>query len=101
MLVKNFLCAAGCGAPGGEFFGPSLTDKFLATDTWIQGAFALEQGFIFSAMFLAAATVEVIERRFLHAAAWCLASAALSAVGLLHAYAFTPGDTRLACRHQG
>jgi AGZA family xanthine/uracil permease-like MFS transporter len=95
MLAKNGLRAAGVGAPGGPVFEPSLVDKFLATDTWIEGAFALEQGFIFSAMFLAAATVEVIERRFLRAAAWCLACAALSAVGLLHAYAFTPGDTRL------
>ena len=95
MLAKNGLRAAGVGAPGGAVFEPSLVDKFLATDTWIEGAFALEQGFIFSAMFLAAATVEVIERRFLRAAAWCLACAALSAVGLLHAYAFTPGDTRL------
>jgi AGZA family xanthine/uracil permease-like MFS transporter len=95
MLAKNGLRAAGVGAPGGAVFEPSLVDKFLATDTWIEGAFALEQGFIFSAMFLAAATVEVIERRFLRAAAWCLACAGLSAVGLLHAYAFTPGDTRL------
>jgi AGZA family xanthine/uracil permease-like MFS transporter len=95
MLAKNGLRAAGVGAPGGPVFEPSLTEKFLATDTWIEGAFALEQGFIFSAMFLAAATVEVIERRFLRAAGWCLACAGLSAVGLLHAYAFTPGDTRL------
>lgn len=98
MLAKNGLRAAGVGAPGGPVFGPALTEKFLATDTWIEGAFALEQGFIFSAMFLAAATVEVIERRFLRAAGWCLACAALSAVGLLHAYDFTPGDTRLVLR---
>jgi len=95
LLAKNGLRAAGFGAPGGPAFDPSLTAKFIATDTWIEGAFALEQGFIFSAMFLSAATVEVIDRRFLRAAGWCLAAAALSAVGLLHAYGFTPGDTRL------
>jgi AGZA family xanthine/uracil permease-like MFS transporter len=95
MLAKNGLRAAGVGAPGGPAFDPSLPGKFLASDTWIEGGFALEQGFIFSAMLLSAATVEVIERRFLRAAGWCLASAALSAVGLIHAYAYTSGDTRL------
>jgi AGZA family xanthine/uracil permease-like MFS transporter len=98
ILAKNGLRAAGYGAPGGGVFEPALIDKFLQSDTWIAGAFALEQGFIFSSMLLAAATVEVIERRFLRAAAWCLASAALSATGLMHAYDFTPGDTRLVLR---
>jgi hypothetical protein len=37
----------------------------------------------------------VIERRFERAAAWCAASALLSAIGLMHAYSFTAGDTRL------
>ena len=98
LLAKNGLRAAGVGSPGGPPFEPSLVGKFLATDTWIEGAFALEQGFIFSAMVLSAATVQVIERRFLQAAAWCAAGAALSAAGLMHAYAFTPGDTRLVLR---
>ena len=79
-------------------FDRSLVDRFMASDTWIEGAFALEQGFIFSAMLLAAATVEVIERRFLRAAAWCAACAALSAAGLVHAYDYTPSDTRLVLR---
>ncbi len=95
MLAKNGLRAAGYGSPGGPVFDATLIDKFLASDTWIHGAFALEQGFIFSSMLLAAATVEVIERRFARAAAWCLVCAAFSATGLMHSYAFTPADTRL------
>src|SRR5262249_7766493 len=98
LLAKNGLRAAGVGMPGGPVFDTSLVPKFLASDTWIEGAFALEQGFIFSSMLLAAATVEVIERRFLRAAGWCAACAVLSATGLMHAYAFTPGDTRLVLR---
>jgi hypothetical protein len=53
-------------------------DAFVASDTWIHGAFALEQGFIFSSVILAATTVAVIERRFTTAALWCSAAAALS-----------------------
>ena len=40
-------------------------------------------------------TVAVIERQFLRAALWCLMAAALSAVGLLHSYQWTPADTVL------
>lgn len=94
LMAKTGLRAAGYGTPHGPSFGPELLDRF-PPDTFIDGAFALEQGFIFSAMILAAATVFVIERRFMIAALWCLAGAALSAAGLMHSYQFTPGDTAL------
>jgi adenine/guanine/hypoxanthine permease len=96
LMAKNGLRAAGVGSPDGPAFAPPLIDAFLGSDTWIHGAFALEQGFIFTAMILAAATVAVIERRFSQAAIWCWAGAALSAIGLMHSYRFTPGDTVVA-----
>ncbi|MBX7082623.1 MAG: NCS2 family permease [Nannocystaceae bacterium] len=93
LMAKNGLRAAGVGGPEGPPFSPALVDAFAATDTWIAGAFALEQGFIFTSMLLAAATVAVIERRFRVAAAWCAAGCALALAGLVHGYRFTPGDT--------
>lgn len=96
LMAKNGLRAAGVGLPGGPPFSPALIDGFKASDTWIHGAFALEQGFIFTSTVLAAATVCVIERRFTQAALWCGAGAGLSAMGLMHAYRFTPGDTVIA-----
>ncbi len=98
LMAKNGLRAAGVGMPGGPPFSPALIDAFRASDTWIHGAFALEQGFIFTATVLAAATVGIIERRFTTAAAWCAVGAALSAAGLMHGYRFTPGDTAIALR---
>jgi AGZA family xanthine/uracil permease-like MFS transporter len=95
LMAKNGLRAAGVGTPGGPPFGPDLVAKFAASDTWIEGAFALEQGFIFASMILAAATVAIIERRFARAGAWMLAGAALSAAGLMHAFRYTPGDTAI------
>ena len=77
LMAKNGLRAAGMGVPGGEAFSPEIINRFMASDTWIHGAFALEQGFIFTAMVLAAATVHVIERKFKAAAAWCLVAAVL------------------------
>lgn len=96
LQLKNGLRAAGVGLPGGPPFGENLIPAFLASDTWAHGAFALDQGFILSAMILAAATVAVIERRFALAAAWCASAAALSALGLLHSYRFVAADTAVA-----
>lgn len=93
LMAKNGLRAAGLGVPGGPAFSPALVDAFARSDTWIHGAFALEQGFIFTSMILAAATVAVIERRFYVAAAWCAAASALSATGIMHGYRFTDADT--------
>jgi AGZA family xanthine/uracil permease-like MFS transporter len=95
LMAKNGVRAAGVGAAGGPPFSAELIPAFLRSDTWIHGAFALEQGFIFSSMVLAAATVAVIERRFSLAAAWCGAATLLCASGLMHSYRFTPGDTAL------
>ena len=92
LMAKNGLRAAGYGTPDGPMFSPALLDSFSAMDTWIHGAFALEQGFIFTSMVLAAATVAIIERRFTLAAVWCMVAACLSAAGLMHSYKFTPGD---------
>jgi AGZA family xanthine/uracil permease-like MFS transporter len=96
IMAKNGLRAAGMGTPGEPGFSEQLIEAFKASDTWIHGAFALEQGFIFTSMILAAATVAVIERRFTLAGGWCLLAAALSATGLMHGYRFTPADTALA-----
>ena len=93
LMVKNGLRAAGMGLPGGPPFSEALIPAFLASDTWIHGIFALEQGFIFTAMILSAATVAILERRFRVAALWCLAAAVLSALGLMHSYVWTPADT--------
>jgi len=71
----------------------ALIDAFRGSDTWIHGAFALEQGFILTSMILAAATVALIERRFRRAAFWCLLAAAGSVLGFMHSYRWTAADT--------
>jgi AGZA family xanthine/uracil permease-like MFS transporter len=95
ILAKTGLRVAGYGAPGGPVFDAALVTRFAESDTWIAGAFALEQGFILSSMILSAATVRVIERRFVSAGLYCLVGAALSALGLMHSYRFDPGDTHM------
>ncbi len=92
LMAKTALRSAGVGAPGGPAFSDALVGPFKQNGTWIEGAFALEQGFILVSMFLAAATVELIERRFHRAAVWMFIGAGLAATGLIHTYAYTPGD---------
>lgn len=93
LMMKQGLRVGGYGSPAGPAFGPELETAFAAFDISARGAFAVEQGFIFAAMILAAATTEIIDRRFQRAALWCLAGASMSALGLMHAYFYTPGDT--------
>jgi AGZA family xanthine/uracil permease-like MFS transporter len=94
MMAKNGLLAAGFGNPE-KPFGPDLIQAFQGSGTWIHGAFALEQGFIFTAMILSTVTVLIIERKFTIAGLWLLAAAALSSVGLMHGYRWMIGDTVL------
>lgn len=93
LMAKNGLRAAGVGLPGHLQFSADLIPAFLVSDTWIHGAFALEQGFIFSAMIVAALSVELLERRFRRAACWSAAAAVLCALGLMHSYRWTVADT--------
>jgi len=96
LMLKTGLRAGGAGVPGGPPFSAALEQSLANFDLAGRGAFALEQGFIFTAMILAAATAEIIDRRFDRAAAWCAVAAVLSFVGLMHAYTWTPGDTVVA-----
>ncbi|MFZ9739097.1 MAG: NCS2 family permease [Prochlorotrichaceae cyanobacterium] len=92
LIAKNALRAAGLGTPDNPF-SADLIPGFERNDTFISGAFSLEQGLIFSAMILATITVHIIDRAFGKAGLWSLGAAALSWVGLLHSYQWTIGDT--------
>ncbi len=57
------------------------------------GMAALESGFIFASMILAAISVFLIEREFIKAAFWSLAATALAFFGVIHSYAFVGNET--------
>ena len=94
LVAKNALRVAGLGTVERPFTS-ELIPTFEQLDTYISGAFALEQGLIFSAMILAAMTVFIIEREFAQAALWSLLAAALAWVGLIHSYQWSISDTVL------
>ena len=90
---KNALRIAGMGTTPGQEFSPKLVDAFHASGTLIEGVFAVEQGAFYCSVVLAAVTVFIIEKRLVTAALWSFAAAALSLVGLLHSWRFSPSDT--------
>lgn len=57
------------------------------------GIAALESGFIFTSMILAATCVFLIERDFRQAAFWSLAACVLSFFGIIHSYEYVGNET--------
>ena len=92
LMAKGGMRAAGVDGAWNEV-SADLIGAFEQGGTFISGAFALEQGFIFTSMILAAVTVYIIEKKFRTASLWCIAAAGLSATGLMHGVAWTPADT--------
>lgn len=87
LIVKTSLGA------GGALLTQDLLHKAHAAGAFIGGGFALEQGFLYSAMIWAAIVVYLVDRKWRHAALWCGIGALLSAFGLMHAYALAEHDT--------
>jgi AGZA family xanthine/uracil permease-like MFS transporter len=82
-LVETSLRAAGSSLH-------QSSSHFAPDDLSIHGLISLSQGFLLSSMILSAILVYVLEKRYLTAAAWTLAAALLSMLGLIHAYRLTP-----------
>jgi len=61
----------------------------LARQLPIAGMIALERGFIFTSMALAATTVALVDGRFRVAATWLCVTAGLAATGIIHGYRVT------------
>ncbi len=57
------------------------------------GMLALERGFIFTSMMLAAISVFLIEREFRKASLWSLAAAVMAFFGVIHTYEFSGNET--------
>lgn len=79
LMLENGLRAAGSsiGAVGMEAIAAILP---------VSGLIALERGFIFTSMILAAFTVALVEKQFRTAAVWAVLAALLAATGVIHGF---------------
>ena len=77
--------------------GPALTEVTLQnahlSGAFIGGGFALEQGFLYSAMIWSAIVVYIVDRRWRVAASWSFAGGVLSTLGLMHSFKLTGSDS--------
>jgi AGZA family xanthine/uracil permease-like MFS transporter len=93
LVVKTVLGAAGAGVAGGPVLGQPLVQAAQAAGAFIGGGFALEQGFLYSAMIWSAMVVCIVDRQWRRAAGWSAIGALLALTGLMHSYALTGRDT--------
>src|SRR5258708_2120865 len=93
LIVKSSLGAAGFGTAGGPVLNESLIRSAHASGAFIGGGFALEQGFLYSAMIWSAMVVCIVDRQWTRAALWSGVGAVLSLAGLMHSYALTGRDS--------
>jgi adenine/guanine/hypoxanthine permease len=77
--------------------GPAVTESVMqiahSSGAFIGGGFALEQGFLYSAMIWSAMVVYIIDRKFHLAAVWSFSGAVLSILGLMHSFKLTGTDS--------
>ena len=78
---------------GGAVLGAPLLTAAHAAGAYLGGGFALEQGFLYSAMIWSAMVVCIVDRQWRRAAVWSGVGALLSLSGLMHSYALTGRDT--------
>ena len=95
LLMLQSLRAAGMGTPDRPIT-PEIVTAFTAQDNWINGAFALNEGFILTSMILSAITACVADRRFFRGGVWAIAAAAFTSAGLMHSYQWTPAGPIMA-----
>jgi AGZA family xanthine/uracil permease-like MFS transporter len=92
LLVKRAYASVGVGTADNPIPATLIEDFTASTGFYAEGLFALESGYIYTSMFLAAGTVWIIEKRFKAAGLWFTAAAAFSALGLVHGYSVEPAN---------
>jgi AGZA family xanthine/uracil permease-like MFS transporter len=92
VISKHTLRASGQGTPEAPFPETLVGDFITNANFYAEGMYALEAGYIYTSLILAAATVCIIDRRFKHAAGWFTAGGVLAATGMSHSFLNTGFD---------
>ncbi|HEY1765642.1 MAG TPA: hypothetical protein VGF85_12020 [Opitutaceae bacterium] len=91
-VIKRSLLAVGYGTADHPI--PAALNSLFAdrADYYSAGVFAVGEGYIYTCMVLSAATVQIIERRFLRAGAWFAAGGVIALLGLANNYRISGSD---------
>ena len=95
LIMRNAWGVAGYGSA--QPLDPELFEMMrVQRNFFAEGAFALDMGYVYTSIILAAATVAIIEKKFKVAGFWFLSGAALSAIGFIHCFEFSYADVTAA-----
>jgi AGZA family xanthine/uracil permease-like MFS transporter len=89
VLIKSIVSATGTPLDAG------LEGLAHSAGAFIGGGFALEQGFLYSAMIWSAMVVCIVDREWTRAAVWSGVGALLALSGLMHSFRYTGSDTAI------
>lgn len=83
------------GLAGWELGLPAIVDALGDTSMpYVRGLLSLKSGFMFTAMFLSAIAVFLVERKFFKASVWAVAASVFTFAGLMHSYTLTAAAVR-------
>jgi AGZA family xanthine/uracil permease-like MFS transporter len=92
LVSKNVLGGVGVGTVENPY-RPELIEQIVERRNFFaEGMFALDQGYFFSCLILAASTVCIIDQKFRQAALWFMVGAVFAALGLIHTFGYITGD---------
>jgi AGZA family xanthine/uracil permease-like MFS transporter len=91
-VIKRTLLAVGYGTPDHPIPATLNTLFSERADYYSAGVFAVGEGYIYTCMILSAATVHIIERQFMRAAAWFAVAGVIAILGLANNYRITGSD---------
>ncbi|MCH2613525.1 MAG: hypothetical protein MKZ70_02375, partial [Opitutales bacterium] len=92
LIVKRVLGTVGFGQEGQPYSSELLANLKDKGNLFAEGVFVLEQGWLYASILLCGFMVALIERRFSNAIGWIVASAGLSALGIIHSFKILSGD---------
>jgi AGZA family xanthine/uracil permease-like MFS transporter len=92
LVAKNVLAGAGVGTVENPYRAELVEQMVARRNFYAEGMFALDQGYFFSCLILAAATVAIIDQKFRTAALWFLIGGLFASVGLVHTFGYVTGD---------
>jgi len=92
LVVKRVLGAMGYGTEAEPYSGELFGTLTASGNLYVEGVFALEQGWLYCSIVLTSVMVAIIDKRFTALLGWLLAGAGLAAIGIIHHFQILTND---------
>jgi AGZA family xanthine/uracil permease-like MFS transporter len=93
--IKSVLAISVAPADLPAVFSLATLEKWHQHHVFVDGSFALEQGFVFTSIIWSAMIYYVVDRRYCVAAGWSAFASFLSGIGFIHSWKFARGGIEM------